>query len=246
MSRDRAFYDSIITPDAPLGVSHARPLLRNTEDTKDIVFQNGDFHTSGHGSFASNEGFHDCKYGHSKLLLGKTKIPKHVKDFENDSYMHVTTFMREDYIGTLAYFLLDVTKPPPELLLDDPLTYRELINHHGGLTAFESMYYAGGPQCHWSLAARSEDGDKCVKLRAIEFHKMRAFAHKPVEARVLLMAALGTEATHPKVANVVTHQAFFNWLGTDATSMFRDRAIECLHRFQSEVRPASFKPSEPL
>ena len=49
-----------------------------------------------------------------------------------------------------------------------------------------------------------------------------------------MLALLGTEATHPKVAAVVKHHAFFNWLGRDGATVFRDRAIEMLHRAQSD------------
>ena len=48
----------------------------------------------------------------------KGKVPKHVPNFNGDAYLHVTTHMREDLVGTLSYFLLDVEDPPPELLLD--------------------------------------------------------------------------------------------------------------------------------
>ena len=174
------------------------------------------------------------KYGRSLRVLHKTKIPKHIPNFEDDSYLHATTFIREDYVGTLCYFLQDVLWPPPELLIDDPVAYRDQLQDAGAMAAFDSMMYGGVPQCHWQLAARSEDGEKCVKLRAFEFHKMRAWAHKPVEARVLLIALLSTEATHPMVSEVVKHLNFFSWLGRDGASVFSDKAIEMVHRFQSE------------
>ena len=174
------------------------------------------------------------KYGRSVRILHKDRVKKHIPQFEDDSYMHATTLIREDYVGTLCYFLMDVAQPPPELLLDDPMGYRQQLHDAGGMAAFDSMMYGGVPQCHWQLAARSEDGEKCVKLRAWEFHKMRAWAHKPVEARVLLLALLATEATHPLVSDVVKHQNFFNWLGRDGASVFSDKAIEMLHKAQKE------------
>jgi hypothetical protein len=63
---------------------------------------------------------------------------------------------------------------------------------------------------------------------------MRGFAHKPVEARVMILSLLATESTHPKIAAIARDQAFFNWLGRDGSSVARDKAIEMLHRAQSE------------
>jgi hypothetical protein len=68
-------------------------------------------------------------------------VPKHVESFEKDSYLHVMTHMKEDYLGTLSYFLLDVKNPAPELLLDDPEAYAAEIRHHGGLVAFNSVAF---------------------------------------------------------------------------------------------------------
>ena len=213
---------------------HPILVLRDPVGGKDIVAAPGDFHSSGHGTFCSIEGLWDMKYGRSVRILHKDRVKKHIPQFEDDSYMHATTLIREDYVGTLCYFLMDVAQPPPELLLDDPMGYRQQLHDAGGMAAFDSMMYGGVPQCHWQLAARSEDGEKCVKLRAWEFHKMRAWAHKPVEARVLLLALLATEATHPLVSDVVKHQNFFNWLGRDGASVFSDKAIEMLHKAQKE------------
>jgi hypothetical protein len=103
--------------------------------------------------------------------LNKTKVPKHIPNLENDAYLHVTSLEREDYVGTLSYFLLDVTKPPPELLLDDAQAYRAQLRSASGIAAFDSMMWAGAPLCQWQLAMRSEDGPKCIKLRALEYHK---------------------------------------------------------------------------
>jgi len=53
---------------------------------RDVVIANGNFHTSGHFAFAVNEGFHDSKFGCSKSLLHINKVPKHIENFENDTY----------------------------------------------------------------------------------------------------------------------------------------------------------------
>ena len=87
-------------------------------------------------------------------------MPKKIDNFVNDSYLHCTTLIREDYIGTLAYLLLDVENPPPQLLLDDHVAYEAEIKSASGLAAFYSIKYVGVPLSHWKLAERSEDGDK--------------------------------------------------------------------------------------
>ena len=69
-------------------VHHSEP-----ENFKTVVVAGGDFHSTGHFAFAVNEGFHDSKYGWSKALLHREKIPKHIESFEGDSFRHVTTLI---------------------------------------------------------------------------------------------------------------------------------------------------------
>eukprot|EP00326_Haptolina_ericina_P035953 CAMPEP_0181249290 /NCGR_PEP_ID=MMETSP1096-20121128/45668_1 /TAXON_ID=156174 ORGANISM="Chrysochromulina ericina, Strain CCMP281" /NCGR_SAMPLE_ID=MMETSP1096 /ASSEMBLY_ACC=CAM_ASM_000453 /LENGTH=349 /DNA_ID=CAMNT_0023346603 /DNA_START=43 /DNA_END=1092 /DNA_ORIENTATION=+ len=214
----------------------ARDKAKHPEVTKKIVPCNGPFHSRGHTGFALNEGFHDVKYGRSTALLGKDKVPKHIPNFEGDSYKHCTTHIRDDYVGTLAYFLLHVQQPPPELLLDDPAAYVAQIKSAGGLAAFESMRYAGIPMAHYHLAARKEDGDKNCELEAYAFHVCRALAHKPVEARVLLISLISSQASHPKVAEVVKQTAFFSWFGRPGGSIDGDRAMENINLLQDKRR----------
>lgn len=201
-----------------------------------VVPCNGGLHARFHFGVACNEGFHDCKYGRTKRLLSKDKVPKHIPNMENDAYRHLTTHIREDYIGTLSYFLLDVKKPPPELLLDDHLTYYSQLASAGGVAAFESMRHSGVPMAHYMLAARMADGDKFAELEAYAFHVARALAHKPVEVRVLLLSLLSCETTHPKIAEVVKQTAFANWSGKDGCYQDADRAMEFVNRVQDERR----------
>ena len=226
----------ILRGDGQSVVTMANEKKENPEVLGDVVIANGGFHTSGHFAFAGNEGFHDCKFGRSKDILGFEKVPKHIPNFENDSYKHSLNFLRIDYIGTLAYFLLDVESPIPELLLDDPEQYLSLINVGGGVAAFESMRYVGAPISQYILAARSADGEKNCDLEAYAFHCMRAYAHKPVEARVLLISLLGSQTTHPKIAQIVKETAFFSWLGLDGHTQFADRAMERVNLVQDERR----------
>ena len=206
------------------------------ETFKKVVPSNGGFHATGHFAFCAMEGFWDCKYGRTVRLLGKEKVHKHTPNFESDSYKHVTTHIREDHIGTLSYFLLDVKSPPPELLLDDPLAYLDQLKSAGGVAAFESLRCVGVPLQQWMLASRSGDGELARDCEAYSFHTMRAWAFKPVETRVLLISLLGMETTHPKIAEVVRQTAFFNWLGKDGQAQFADRAMEYINLLQDQRR----------
>lgn len=142
-------------------IARERKLNLHTSDMfPKVVPCNGGFHSCGHFAFAVNEGYHDSKYGRTKVLLSKEKVPKHIPNFENDSYLHTTTHIREDLIGTLSYFLLDVQRPIPELLLDDPVAYLGQIKKAGGVAAFQSMRLSGNPSSHYIRAARAADG-KC-------------------------------------------------------------------------------------
>ena len=217
-------------------ITCARDKKKHPERTKAIVPVNGHFHARGHFGFAINEGFHDTKYGRTKALLSKDKVPKHIPNFENDSYLHCTTHIREDFIGTLAYFLLHVVQPPPQLLLDDPISYVAQIKSAGGLAAFESMRYSGIPMTQYQMAVRAEDGEKACELEAYSFHVCRALAHKPVEARVLLLSLISSQATHPKISTIVKQTAFFNWFGRPCSSIDGDRAMENVNRMQDERR----------
>ena len=184
-------------------------------------------------SRVGNEGFHDAKYARSKQKLNKEKVPKHIPNFENSSYKHATTHITEDFLGTLAFFLLDVEKPAPELLLDDHEAYIDQIKSMGGVAAFESMRLVGIPMRQIILAARGARGERFKQLEAYMFHVSRALAHKPVEVRILLQSLIAQSATHPKIAKAVTETAFFDWLGTGQFQM-ADRAMEAVNHCQQE------------
>jgi hypothetical protein len=143
------------------------------DNFKEVVVAGGDFHSCGHFAFAVNEGFHDAKFGWSKALLHRDKVPKHIESFENDSYKHCTTLLRQDLCGTLAYLLLDVISPPPELLLDDPAAYESRLVSAGGIAAFKSILYGSNPVAMYQHAARACDGDLVTQLQAFSVHAVR-------------------------------------------------------------------------
>jgi hypothetical protein len=89
------------------------------------------------------------------------------------AHRHVTTLIRQDQCGTLAFLLLDVTSPPPSLLLDDPATYEAQLVSAGGIAAFKSLLYGSIPVAMWQLAARSSDGALVTQLQAFSVHAVR-------------------------------------------------------------------------
>ena len=143
------------------------------------------------------------------------------------------TFITEDLIGTLAYFLLDVENPSPELLLDDHEAYAGQIKSMGGMAAFESTRLVGIPLRQMILAARAARGKKYKQCEAYQFHVARALAHKPIEARIVLQSLIAQAAAHPKIAEVVTEMTFFDWLG-NGQNVNADRAVEMLNHLQNE------------
>ena len=226
----------ILRGDGQSVITMATGKLQNPQSFSKVVDASGSFHAHGHFEFCAVEGFYDIKYGRTATLLNKEKVPKHIQNFENDSFKHADTHIREDLVGTLAFLLLDVTDPPPELLLDDPMEYRRQLVCAGGIACFESMFYAGIPSAHWKLAARSADGEKCTKLEAYSFHAQRSWAHKPVETRVMLISLLASQTTHPKIAEMVKQTAFFSWLGLDGSCVYADQACEFLNLLQDQRR----------
>ena len=64
----------------------------------------------------------------------------------------------------------------------------------------------------------------------------RGWAHKPTEVKILLLALLSTEATHPKVAEMVRASGFFSFTGKPGSSMMADRAVEYINHLQDERR----------
>ena len=77
--------------------------LINPQSFSNVVDASGGMHAHGHYDFCALEGFYDIKYGRTATMLSKEKVPKHIPNFEKDSFKHADTHIREDLVGTLAY-----------------------------------------------------------------------------------------------------------------------------------------------
>jgi hypothetical protein len=64
----------------------------------------------------------------------------------------------------------------------------------------------------------------------------RAWAHKPVEARVLLLSLLSTEATHPKIAEIIRATNSLPLSDLPGSAMYADRVVEYLNWLQDQRR----------
>ena len=65
--------------------------------------------------------------------LGKKKdVYRQMKDLQHDNAKHALDFHRVCSAGILAYLLLDVTSPPPALLVRDPQGYLGAVDSASG------------------------------------------------------------------------------------------------------------------
>ena len=139
-------------------VLQCRLKTRHPDRYRHLLITCGNFHAFGHFMFGGHEAFFDCYTGFFVRVLGKTKVPKLIPDFENDAYTHVLAHLVEVTVGTLTYFLHDVTDPPPELFVSDPVLYATMLKAAGGVVAFRYLQYVGIPVLHWLRAGRESNG----------------------------------------------------------------------------------------
>jgi len=70
--------------------------------------------------------------------------------------------------------------------------------------------------------------------------QMRSYAHKPMEARIILVALASTQCTHPKIAAMVQESGAI-CIG-NGPSMFDDRLVEYINRIQTTRQKTSSSP----
>ena len=130
-------------PDAPVALicqSDGQSMIltcrlkkRHPERYRHVVIAGGNFHAFGHFMFGGHEAFFDCYTGYWAVYLGKDKVPKLIPDFENDAYVHTLAHLAEIAIGTLTFFVSDVTNPPSYLFVTNPMLYDTMLKSAGGL-----------------------------------------------------------------------------------------------------------------
>ena len=159
-----------------------------------MLILSGNFHAFGHFLFAGQESYHDCYTRSHARVLHREKVPKHIPDFQMDSFRHILAHTLEVTIGTYTYFLRDVVQPPPNMLLSDPMLYDASLAAAGGKVAFKYLLQVGIPALHWLRAGRKSDGDKCEKLHAHAWHMNRATTHKVNAVMISFLALMSTAA----------------------------------------------------
>ena len=212
----------------------ARLKRKDPDRYRHILILCGNFHAFGHFMFAGHESYFDCFTGFFVVLLHKDKVPKLIPNFENDSYKHVLEFLLPLAIGTRAFFQRNVTQPPPELLVSDPMLYLSMLESSGGVVAFRFCQYVGDPVLHWLRAGRKSDGDKCETLHAIAFHMNRATTHKINCVMISLLALLSTVCTHDKVSEIVRAMVSGTFTGKVGSLMWCDRMQEYVNLLQDQ------------
>ena len=100
---------------------------------KRILIGNGPFHAFAHFTFCLVEGYWYCCLCMFAHWLGKKKdVYRQMKDLQHDNAKHALDFHRVCSAGILAYLLLDVTSPPPALLVRDPQGYLGAVDSASG------------------------------------------------------------------------------------------------------------------
>ena len=186
---------------------------RHPDRYRSVLIAGGNFHAFGHFMFGGHEAFFDCYTGIFARVLHKTKVPKLIPDFENDAYTHVLAHHLEVTIGNFTFFLHDVTDPPPQLFVSDPVLYVTMIKSAGGLVAYRYLQYAGVPVLNWLRAGRTSDGGACETLHALAFHMNRSTTHKTNCVLISILSLISTLATHDELAAIVKACASFSITG---------------------------------
>ena len=208
-----------------------------------VLVASGNFHVFGHFMFGCHESWHDCFTGFWATLLHKSRVPKHIPDFDDDGYRHILAHHVECTVGTLTYLLHDVEDPPPSLLLTDPLLYELSIKHAGGLVAFKYLQYVGIPVLEFLRAGRTSDGGMCEQLHALSFHMNRSSTHKVNCVFISLLALWSTCSTHPAIASIIKATVSFSITGRTGSLMYGDRILEWINLIQG-LRDGKFSSFE--
>lgn len=215
---------------------------RFPERYKSFLITCGNFHQFGHFMFGGHESYYDCYSGYfARRVLHKEKVPKHIPDFQNDTYTHILSFDLQLTVGTLKFLTSHVTSPPPQLLFSNPMLYDASILSAGGKVAFKFFQNVGNPVLHWLRAGRSADGDKCEKLHAMGFHMHRSTTHKVNCVLITLLALLSTTAVDPAIADIVKATTSLSITGD--VLIFGDRGLEYLNLLQ-DMRDGKFAAFE--
>lgn len=147
-------------------------------------------------------------------------------------------FHRVSTAGILAYLMLDVTNPPPRVLIMDPRSYANLVRSAGGTVILQYLFYAGFPILYWQRMIRAGRGSEMTMLYAYAFHCFRALAHKFKSVYITMTTLMGLCCAHPKLVQVLQATCTVSMLGR--IWIAKDRFLEYVNLLQQK-RTTAFK-----
>jgi hypothetical protein len=206
---------------------------RFPHEYKRILIGNGHFHSMAHFMFCVIEGYWKCCLCTFAQWLHKKKdIVESMKDLQHDNAKHALDFHRVCTSAIIAFLLLDVKHPSPDLLMRDPQHYLSLIRHDGGIVIMQYLLNAGIPVLHWQRSIRKSDGREITKCLGSAFHSFRSLAHKTKSVYITLISLVGLVCAHPKLQALLEATCCISFLGR--TFIAFDRFIEYINLLQQK------------
>lgn len=161
-----------------------------------------------------------------------------MKDLQHDNAKHCLDFHRVNAAAILCYLLLDVTHPPPCLLVRDPRGYLALVKSAGGITCIQYLFHAAIPLLTFQYATRAAAGKVLTDLLAFSFHCFRCFGHKTGSVFISLTALTTLFSVHDKVKRALENYCCISLLGRIFIAF--DRFLEYINMLQLN-RGTAFK-----
>jgi hypothetical protein len=153
---------------------------------------------------------------------------------ENDSYTHTTSAFQVISAGATAFFLQNVTNPPPDLFLRDFNAYKAQVNSAGGLVLLFWLRYAGFVASVWQYVGRAGGGPLVRKLVCYAFHCFRSDAHKVSSVQIAMITLMGYCCAYPPLQTLLLTTCSVSLLGRPGRNMWIDRLIECINWLQQK------------
>jgi hypothetical protein len=199
-----------------------------------VLVANGMFHSLSHLSFCVNEGYWWCCCCVFAMWQGKQKqIYHHIPDLQHDNAKHALDFHRVNAAAIMAYLTLDVTNPPPALLLRDYKAYAALVRVAGGKVIIDYLTHGAVPILSFQRAIRKggpKGGKQITRCMAFAFHCFRSWAEKTKSVYITMVALMGLACAHPKLQAVLTACCCISPLGRVFQAF--DRFLERLNDMQ--------------
>ena len=134
-------------------------------------------------------------------------------------------------VAITSYFLLDVKKPEPALLLRNRKSWKAQVCHAGGIILHAEMKYHALPILGHRYATRSSEFDRMLGWYAFMFHLSRSETHKPNYVDVALGHLVNYSSASPAIKQLMRHVSTINVLRRPGASINPDKCCEWLNNF---------------